>query len=91
MLKTLSACALTLLGLIAFTPYLAGADSEPPAPPPSLYATDYHMWFSIRTTLVDRLGGIPIVHSQEIRAAQEEQWWGDSVPARASSPRSEKR
>ncbi len=92
MLKTLLACALTCLGLMAFAPSLARADSEgSPPPQKTLYATDYHMWFSIRTTLIDRLGGVPIIDSEEIRAAHEEQWWGESIPAGTSSRQSEKR
>jgi len=92
MLKTLLACALTCLGLIALAPSLARADAEEPTPPQkTLYATDYHMWFSIRISLIDRLGGIPIIDSEEIRAARAEQWWGHPIPARTSSPQSEKR
>ena len=91
MSKTLLFCAFTVLGLITLLPTLARADGEGQTPPQTLYATEYHMWFSIRTTLIDRLGGVPIVDPEEIRAAHKEQWWGDPVSTSPTASRAEKR
>jgi len=46
----------------------------------TLYATDQHMGFSIRTTLVRWLGGVDIARERDTRAAEKEAWWGDPVP-----------
>lgn len=45
----------------------------------TLYATDQHMGFSIRTTLVRWLGGVDVVKERDTKASEKEGWWGDSV------------
>jgi hypothetical protein len=62
--------------------------AQSPASPPrsdseyteTLYATDQHMAFSIRTTIVRWLGGVDIARERDSRAAEKEGWWGDPVP-----------
>jgi hypothetical protein len=46
----------------------------------TVYATDHHMGFSLRSALVDWLGGVAISDETDVRAAEREQWWGDAVP-----------
>jgi hypothetical protein len=46
----------------------------------TLYATDQHMGFSIRTTLVRWLGGVDVAKERDTRAAKKEGWWGEPVP-----------
>jgi hypothetical protein len=60
--------------------------SDEPWPPTkarteeTVYATDHHMGFSLRSAFIDWLGGIAIVDEADLRAAQQERWWGDTVP-----------
>ena len=46
----------------------------------TLYATDQHMGFSIRTTVLRWLGGVDVARERDTRAAEKEGWWGDPVP-----------
>ncbi len=46
----------------------------------TLYATDQHMGFSIRTTLVRWLGGVDVAREQDAKASEKEGWWGDPIP-----------
>jgi hypothetical protein len=46
----------------------------------TLYATDQHMGFSIRTTLVRWLGGVDVARERDSKASEKEGWWGDPVP-----------
>ena len=46
----------------------------------TLYATDQHMGFSIRTTLVRWLGGVDVARERDAKASEKEGWWGDPVP-----------
>ena len=46
----------------------------------TLYATDQHMGFSIRTTLVRWLGGVDVARQQDAKASEKEGWWGDPTP-----------
>ena len=50
------------------------------APKETVYATDDHMGFSVRSSLIDWLGGVTVVDQNDLRAAEREQWWGASVP-----------
>lgn len=50
-----------------------------PTPHPTVCATDAHMWFSIRMSLVRWLGGTPVVTSRDLARAQAEGWWGEPV------------
>ncbi len=46
----------------------------------TVYATDRHMAFSIRNSLIRWLGGVSVARERDIRAAQREAWWGEPVP-----------
>jgi hypothetical protein len=46
----------------------------------TVYATDQHMAFSIRTSLIRWLGGVSVQRDRDVRAAQKEGWWGEAVP-----------
>lgn len=46
----------------------------------TLYATDQHMGFSIRTTIVQWLGGVDVAREKDAKASAREGWWGESVP-----------
>jgi hypothetical protein len=45
----------------------------------TLYATDQHMGFSIRNTMLRWLGGVSLARERDIKAAQKEGWWGEPV------------
>jgi hypothetical protein len=49
-------------------------------PGETVYATEHHLAFSLRSTLIDWLGGITIVDEGDLRAADRENWWGADVP-----------
>ena len=46
----------------------------------TLYATDQHMGFSIRTTVLRWLGGVDVARERDTRAAEKEGWWGEEIP-----------
>jgi hypothetical protein len=46
----------------------------------TVYATDQHMGFSIRNTVLRWLGGVDVAREKDTKAAQKEGWWGDPVP-----------
>ncbi len=52
--------------------------SEPPKE--TVYATEHHMGFSMRASIIEWLGGVPIVDDHDLRAAERERWWGKGVP-----------
>lgn len=54
----------------------------------TVYATDRHMWFSIRVTLIRLLGGTPTVQPKEVTASKKDDWWGEPVP---TEPKPEQR
>jgi len=92
------------LTVVAITIFLgAGAVwAQSPAPQRSndseytdtLYATDQHMGFSIRTTLVRWLGGVDVAREKDAKAAEKEGWWGEPVaqvpPELAQAPKSDR-
>jgi hypothetical protein len=43
----------------------------------TLYATDQHMGFSIRNTLLRWLGGVDVARERDAKAAEKEGWWGE--------------
>jgi len=53
----------------------------------TVYATDHHMWFSIRVTLIRLLGGRPVVREHDVDAAEKDRWWGEPVPTRPEATR----
>jgi hypothetical protein len=60
----------------------------------TLYATDQHMGFSIRNTVLRWLGGVDVARERDGRAAEREGWWGEPVaqvsPGVAQAPKSER-
>jgi hypothetical protein len=49
-------------------------------PKETVYATDQHMTFSVRTSLIHWLGGVTVVKEHDLRLAERDRWWGDTVP-----------
>jgi hypothetical protein len=45
-----------------------------------MYASNEHLGFSLRATLVGWLGGVPKVTPEQARTASREGWWGEVVP-----------
>ena len=60
----------------------SGLDDSFMKDPPreTVYSTDHHMGFSVRSTLITWLGGVTIVDENDLRASERERWWGDDVP-----------
>jgi hypothetical protein len=60
----------------------------------TLYATNQHMGFSIRTTLIRWLGGVDVARERDAKASAKEGWWGDPVtqvsPGLAQAPKSDR-
>jgi len=46
----------------------------------TLYATDQHMGFSIRNTMLRLLGGVSLARERDSKAAEKDGWWGEPVP-----------
>ena len=46
----------------------------------TVYATDDHMAFSVRSSLIFWLGGVTVVEEHAMRLSEREGWWGDDVP-----------
>ncbi len=51
----------------------------------SVYASNQHLGFSWRATMIKWLGGVPVVDEKELRTARQEAWWGEAVPVRTPS------
>lgn len=49
-------------------------------PKRTVYATEHHMGFSMRTAVIQWLGGVSIVDERDVRASERESWWGKDVP-----------
>lgn len=45
----------------------------------TVYATDQHMAFSIRNTMLRWLGGVSLARERDMKASQKEGWWGEPV------------
>ena len=60
----------------------------------TLYATDQHMGFSIRNTVLRWLGGVDVARERDAKAAAKEGWWGEPVaqvsPELAQAPKSDR-
>jgi hypothetical protein len=46
----------------------------------TVYATNDHMRFSMRASVIRWLGGVPIADQREVRTSEREGWWGEGVP-----------
>ena len=44
------------------------------------YASEHHMGFSWRSSIITWLGGVTIVDERDSTSADREKWWGDTVP-----------
>jgi len=51
----------------------------------TLYATDQHMAFSIRTSLIRWLGGVDVTRERDVKAAAKDGWWGETIPQVSNS------
>jgi hypothetical protein len=51
-----------------------------PPPEESVYATEHHMGYSMRASVIDWLGGATITDENDLRASERQKWWGDDVP-----------
>lgn len=83
--------------------FLLGASAawaQDPAPRSSseytdtVYATNQHMAFSIRNTVLRWLGGVDVARERDAKAAEKEGWWGEPVaqvpPELAQAPKSDR-
>ena len=78
----------------------SAAWAQDPAPRSSseyidtVYATNQHMAFSIRNTVLRWLGGVDVARERDAKAAQKEGWWGEPVaqvpPELAQAPKSDR-
>jgi hypothetical protein len=62
---------------------VSGVDSDrfmKDPPKETVYATEQHMSFSVRTSLIHWLGGVTVVRENDLRSAERDRWWGDNVP-----------
>jgi hypothetical protein len=62
---------------------VSGSDSDrfmKDPPKETVYATDQHMSFSVRTSLIHWLGGVTVVKEHDLRSAERDRWWGKDVP-----------
>jgi hypothetical protein len=46
----------------------------------TIYATDHHMGFSLRSAFITWLGGVAISDERDVRASEREKWWGEAIP-----------
>ena len=59
----------------------------------TVYATNQHMAFSIRNTVIHWLGGVDVAHERDSKAAEKEAWWGEpvaQVPPEMAQPKSDR-
>lgn len=60
----------------------------------TVYATNQHMAFSIRNTVLRWLGGVDVARERDAKAAEKEGWWGEPVaqvpPELAQAPKSDR-
>jgi hypothetical protein len=61
---------------------VSGLDDRFMKDPPkeTVYATDQHMAFSVRSSLIHWLGGVTVVKDHDVRSAERDRWWGRDVP-----------
>ncbi len=60
----------------------------------TVYATDQHMGFSIRTTVIRWLGGVDVARERDSAASRKDGWWGEPIaqvpPELAQAPKSDR-
>jgi hypothetical protein len=62
---------------------VSGGDSDrfmKDPPKKTVYATDQHLSFSVRSSIIHWLGGVTVVKEHDLRSAERDRWWGESVP-----------
>jgi hypothetical protein len=52
----------------------------------TVYATEHHMAFSMRSSIIRWFGGVPVVSDKDLRAAERDRWWGPAVPNVPAEP-----
>jgi hypothetical protein len=93
--RRLTVAAVTiLLGTSAAWGQSAAPQSNNSPYTDTVYATDQHMGFSIRNTVLRWLGGVDVAKPRDSAAAQKDGWWGDPVaqvsPELAQAPKSDR-
>lgn len=64
---------------------VASAQSQPPKNSPdspytdTVYTSDQHMAFSIRTNIIQWLGGVDVAREKDRQTAEKQGWWGDPI------------
>jgi hypothetical protein len=70
-----------LVGSSAAWAQSSAPKSDPDSPyTDTVYATDQHMGYSIRTTLVQWLGGVNVTREKDTKASEKDGWWGETIP-----------
>lgn len=79
---TVGAVMLALATATAWAQGPAAPVRDPSSQPveETVYATDQHMGFSIRNSLIQWLGGVGITHPPEVEASKKDGWWGEQMP-----------
>jgi hypothetical protein len=73
--------AISCLGGVAVAADSRHGDSfMNPPPKETVYATNHHLGFSWRASLIYWLGGATITDEGDLRASQREKWWGRDIP-----------
>ena len=85
-----------LLGSSAAWAQSSAPKNDPNSPyTDTVYTSDQHMGYSIRTTIVQWLGGVNVSRERDIKASEKEGWWGDPVaqvpPEMAQPPKASDR
>jgi hypothetical protein len=71
-----------LVGSVARAEVSGGESDRFMKDPPTktVYATEEHMSFSVRSSLIHWLGGVTVVKEHDLRSAERDRWWGKDVP-----------
>jgi hypothetical protein len=59
----------------------------------TVYASDQHMAFSIRNSVIHWLGGVDVAHDRDAKASEKQNWWGEpvaQVPPEMAKPKSDR-
>lgn len=88
--RRFTALAVTLmLGSSAAWAQSSAPKNDPDSPyTDTVFTSDQHMGYSIRTTIVQWLGGVNVSRQKDTKASEKEGWWGE--PAYEISPETAK-
>jgi hypothetical protein len=56
-----------------------------PPPEETVYATEHHMAYSMRSSVIYWFGGATVTDEQDLKAAERQKWWGDDIPVLPAS------